>query len=352
MRPAVFSDLEFAPALERTKTERKLLLVDATAGWCGPCQMMDRTTWVDPAVFAWLRERALAIQIDVDAQKEVARELKIHAMPTIVAFIDGKEFDRVTGAKTPKDLLAWLEGVLRGETLLTVLERGRQEGTDPQARFNLAQELARAGRYDEAFAEYVWLWEHMLEHNRALYGVRLSFLAVELEKFAKNFPFARETIIALRERVAPPASGPINGLEFNDWVCLNKVLGEDERTLDWYDALPTGSRGDLGGIEEHHIIPRLLKAERWGEAGALYQDPMVTIGRMGRLHADKLPPQVVERMRKQFRRDAALLVRALVAAGRDVDPVFARACELDASNEMREVLTEARSLGSSNRIRA
>src|SRR6476659_3119569 len=105
MRPALFSDLEFATALERATAERKILLVDATAAWCGPCQMMDRTTWVDPAVIAWLHDRTLAIQIDVDAEKEVARQLRIEAMPTIIAFIEGKEFDRVVGAKKPKDLL-------------------------------------------------------------------------------------------------------------------------------------------------------------------------------------------------------------------------------------------------------
>src|ERR1700733_15033662 len=107
MRPAHFAELEFATALERAKAENKLLLVDATAVWCGPCQMMDRTTWVDPAVIAWLGERAVAIQIDVDAQKEIARQLRIEAMPTIIAFVDGKEFDRVVGAKKPKELLAW-----------------------------------------------------------------------------------------------------------------------------------------------------------------------------------------------------------------------------------------------------
>lgn len=352
MRPAVFMDLAFSDALERAKTERKLLLVDATAAWCGPCQMMDRTTWVDADVIAWVGQHALAIQIDVDVEKEVAAGLKIEAMPTIIAFLDGVEFDRAVGAKKPKDLLAWLDGVTRGEASLTVLERkARNEGADPQTRFTFAQELARKGRYEEAFSEYVWLWDHMLEHNRALYGVRLSFLAAELSKFAKNFPAARETINELRKRVAPPSEGPIDREKFSDWVCLNEVLGEDERTLAWYDALSPGSRPE-DHILEHHIIPRLIKAGRWGEAGALYADPVATIEQRGRMgpRTSELPPEFIQRLRKSFRQDAARVVRALIAAGRDVDAVVQRAYELDASDEMRQALADARSQGSSSRM--
>jgi thioredoxin 1 len=131
MWPTLFADLEFATALERATAEHNLLLVDATAAWCGPCQMMDRSTWVDPEVTAWVRAHGLAIQVDVDEQKEVARELRIQSMPTIIAFINGKEFDRVVGAKKPKELLAWLEGVTRGETSLVVVERRvRREPAD------------------------------------------------------------------------------------------------------------------------------------------------------------------------------------------------------------------------------
>lgn len=350
MRPDLFADLEFPTALHRATAERKLLLVDATAAWCGPCQMMDRTTWLDAEVIAWLGEHAIAIQVDVDAQKEVARELRIQAMPTIIAFVEGKEFDRVVGAKKPKELLAWLEGVTRGETSLVAVERSaRDEPANMLARLDLARELARAGRHDEALVEHVWLWEHMLEYDPALYGVRRSFFARDLEMLAKAHAPARAAIQELRDRAAPADAGSIDRATFVDWMCLNRVLGEHERTLVWYDAMPAEKRPSLAPLLELHIIPLLVEAERWAEAGALYEDPLATINRsvdivMG-TPEHPIPEEMIEYGRVHLRKQAAELVRALFAAHRlqDAESVAMRAREIDPSDEMLRSLAAARS---------
>lgn len=353
MRPALFSDLEFATALERATAEHKLLLVDATAVWCGPCQMMDRTTWVDQSVIAWLRDRALAIQIDVDAQKELARQLRIEAMPTIIAFVEGKEFDRVVGAKKPKELLSWLEAVTRGETSLVVHKRRVQgEPADMNARMGLARELTRAGRYDEATAEHVWLWEHMLEHDRAMYGVRMSFFAADLQRLARLHAPARAAIEQLRDRATPPGAGPIEIETFRDWTCLNGVLGEQARSLAWYDALPAEARARLGPLLESDIIPLLVEANRWADAGALYDQPLAALESEVEMfgHEPKnVPAEMLDHLREVHRRifrdRAAKLVRALCAAGRtdEVELVAQRARTVDSSNEMVKALADARS---------
>jgi thiol-disulfide isomerase/thioredoxin len=338
--------LKFGAARERALAERKLLLVDATAEWCGPCKMMDRTTWVDSDVVAWVRDHAIALQIDVDAEKSFAQEFRITAMPTIIAFVDGAEFDRVVGAKKPKELLAWLDAVKRGETSLAIQQQKVQKTPgDIDARLNLARELTRAGRYDEAVIEHVWLWEHMLELVPSMYGVRMSFFAHDLTILVNAYAPAREAISAVRDRAAPPDAGAIAIESFHDWVCLNGVLGETERSLAWFDALSAVRRADLeSSIIEHDIIPLLIEKARWADAGALYGNPLETLDGAADIlrHTEAmandrdLPPGLIASSRRSFRKSAATLIRALRAAGRDedVNSVERRAREVDPSQEM------------------
>ena len=54
----LFAAEKFEQALARARREGRYLLVDATAAWCAPCKLMDRTTWRDPSVLAQLQRNA------------------------------------------------------------------------------------------------------------------------------------------------------------------------------------------------------------------------------------------------------------------------------------------------------
>lgn len=111
--PAFFARKTFDNAKAQAKAEGKLLIVDATASWCGPCKKMDKTTWIDEKVVAWMNDHGVAVQVDVDEQKPLAQALKITAMPTVILFKDGQELDRSIGYQTPQELLKWLNGALK-----------------------------------------------------------------------------------------------------------------------------------------------------------------------------------------------------------------------------------------------
>ncbi|EER90722.1 thioredoxin H2-2 [Sorghum bicolor] len=77
------------------KNGGKLMVIDFSASWCGPCR------FIEPA-FKELASRftdAIFVKIDVDELAEVARTWKVEAMPTFVLVKDGKEVSRVIGAK-------------------------------------------------------------------------------------------------------------------------------------------------------------------------------------------------------------------------------------------------------------
>lgn len=76
----------------------KLVVVDFTASWCGPCQM------IAPKFEAMSKEFTSAIfyKVDVDENDETAEKYGISAMPTFVFFHNGSKVDSVVGGNEAK----------------------------------------------------------------------------------------------------------------------------------------------------------------------------------------------------------------------------------------------------------
>jgi thiol-disulfide isomerase/thioredoxin len=262
-RPPIFTSLDLGAALARSCAEHKLLLVDATAPWCGPCRMMDRTTWLDAAVVAWIDSHAIAFQLDVDAHGTAAKTLGVTAMPTVIAFRDGDEIDRVVGFQKPENLLTWLGGLARGVTSLDT-KRGEiaVAPDDPGLRLDYARMLVGAGRLDDATAEYLWMWTHARS--------QAPMFAPALHGLVDTHPPARAAIARLRDDLAPVAAPTLEDLR--DWLFLNEILGEARRSLQWFEDCygSLANQREVSGIVEAMIGPLLIGAYRWRSAQALY----------------------------------------------------------------------------------
>ncbi|XP_039829061.1 thioredoxin H2-2-like [Panicum virgatum] len=92
---------------EAAKSSGKLMVIDFSASWCGPCR------FIEPA-FKEMASRytdVVFVKIDVDELADVARTWKVEAMPTFVLAKGGKEVSRVVGAK--KDELERKIGTFR-----------------------------------------------------------------------------------------------------------------------------------------------------------------------------------------------------------------------------------------------
>ena len=122
--PEFFTDKPYAQAKTDAAAGDKLLFVKATADWCGPCKMMDRTTFVDQRVVDWLTERAVSVSVDEDDQPELAGRLKLRAMPTTILFRGDEELARGVGYRDADALLAWLGEASDGK-IVPVAERPR-----------------------------------------------------------------------------------------------------------------------------------------------------------------------------------------------------------------------------------
>jgi thiol:disulfide interchange protein len=107
--PPVFSHLELEQAKGAIKGTGQVLLVKATAPWCGPCKMMNQTTFRDPRIEKWIKANGLAIELNVDQHMDLAQKLNVQALPALIVFDGtGAEVQRTMGALDAETLLAWM----------------------------------------------------------------------------------------------------------------------------------------------------------------------------------------------------------------------------------------------------
>lgn len=279
--PPVFDKRPYAEARRAAEDSGKWFIVKATAVWCQPCKQMDRTTWRDDKVVEWFEANGIAVSFDVDKERQRAEELKVQAMPTMIAFKDGKEFDRIVGYKSPAAFMSWLEGLARGEKSIEAVKRlaappAPGEAVDVRARLDLARTLAQTDEDAAAATEYAWLWTNMLAHQPSMYGVRLSFMAGEMERLAASSKDARGKFVVLRDEAAKALDGEkVERDHFVDWVTLNRVVGEQSRTLEWFDRVKAEPRWrELLASVGRELEQVLIAENRWADLGRLYPNPV------------------------------------------------------------------------------
>ena len=242
---APFSDLSFEAASKQAAQTGKLVLVDFYTTWCGPCKLLDKTTWTDAAVIQLLEQKTVALRIDAEKEAALSKRYQIAAYPSVLLIkADGTELDRLVGYRAPKAFIEDFNAALAGkDSISRAKETLMAAGTnDPSARMQFGVELAQKGKEAEALAEYLWCFDHGLEANPAFSGMRLSFLLMYFKNLAAHYPPAQQALENRRnERQAKVAAGSTDFQAVQDLISLNNALGQRERNLAVFDQLRPGN---------------------------------------------------------------------------------------------------------------
>ena len=136
----------FAEMLRKARAEKKPLMVDTYATWCGPCKQLDRTTFADPGVGEWARKNVIAVKIDAEKGegRRIAQRYAVRAFPTIL-FLDpqGNELDRISGVYPPQSFVGAGDAILAGRTALADALKKLQKEWDPALAGGAAQQLGQ-----------------------------------------------------------------------------------------------------------------------------------------------------------------------------------------------------------------
>ena len=89
---------------EAVLNEKKKVLLDFWAPWCGPCRMV--STIVDE--IAEERSDVVVGKVNVDEEIELASQFRVMSIPTLVVIQNGEVANRVVGARPKADILKLL----------------------------------------------------------------------------------------------------------------------------------------------------------------------------------------------------------------------------------------------------
>lgn len=330
--PEVFTATDLEAAIQAAADKSGFVVVNFTSKTSVPSHNMDRGSWKSEDVVAWVNEHAVAVRIYIDEDAEAAKTYRIKDTPTHVIFRHGEEFDRTFGYIGGKDLLAWFKLVEQGERRLDkarALHGDRVDDygkVDVMAQYKLAKTYHADKEYDKATDEYVWLWQHMLEFRSSMVGVRGSFMARSIKDLVAEHPPARERFTTIRDDTEQSLKTAPDWDDLDDWIVLNEILGDDDKTLAWFDRIKQDPQR-LAAAQRvaYRVDQTLRKHKRWADLGIVYADPLTHV--QDRVKVLEPVPGLTEKQQRErapimlrvFLDNAAQTYAGCLAAGRDAE---------------------------------
>jgi thiol-disulfide isomerase/thioredoxin len=289
-----FRKLSYESALKEAAATKKLVFIDFYTTWCGPCKMMDQSTFKDPWVVQWMTEKAISLKVDAERDLKLADKFKVEFYPTLV-FLNakGEVIDTLFGYISPKEFRNAAKDLHKGITALTRSAQALKADPDnPRLRLDHADALIRKNRFAEALTAYLWCLDHGVGEDPTFAKERDTRVIDGLLLLSEGHEPARDEMLrrrdAAEQRLLADKPKPSDAALF---AGVSMFAMEQQRVMRVYDAAAArGVRSATAQALFKHAFPALLQAKRYGDI-VKAEDPQARVAevlRDGRAELAKL----------------------------------------------------------------
>ncbi len=163
------------------------ILVDFWAPWCGPCKQL---TPIIEKVIGELNGKIKLVKINLDENQQLATQMGVKSVPTVIAFVNGKPVDGFMGALPYSQVLEFAKK--------TIASAPQGQGDNFSAQLEKALEQANLALEHEKYADAEHIFSTILEHqpnnDDALIGLAKTYV------MAKVFDKAQEELDRVSEK--------------------------------------------------------------------------------------------------------------------------------------------------------
>lgn len=217
----LFVESNLNAALERAKSEKKLLFVDFYATWCGPCKLMAQDVFTLPEIGEYFNGHFISCKLDAekDVDKSVLKKYGVTGFPCMI-FMDaeGKVLRKVMGLMAPGILLSEAK-VATGDEL--PFEKQYSKYQKDKKKTELAfRLLLKAGYFLSGCSDY----------EREKWGIRIEALFNDYvkNKGLKNMINAEDFYLITQYHPALDKNDPIFSFLVDHYTDFLKVADPDQ----------------------------------------------------------------------------------------------------------------------------
>jgi putative thioredoxin len=150
------------------------ILVDFWAPWCGPCKQL---TPALEQVINELNGQIKLVKINLDENQQLATQMGVKSVPTIIAFVNGKPVDGFMGALPVSQIMEFANKII-------ALTPGGAKAADFAKQLEQALKQAQTAIEENKLADAEHIYSSILEqvpdNNEALIGLANTYILAQV----------------------------------------------------------------------------------------------------------------------------------------------------------------------------